>query len=657
MKNKKAAFIAALLMMISCFAFPVEALGKDADTAAQLQGGICVYKAGGDIQGWINGELTQKAGSMSEWYIMALAQSGKYDFSAYEGALLGYLEKNKVASATSRQKYALALISIGSNDEYILKTLSDSVGGQGLMSLIFGLHIVNNGYTVSGITAKGIIADILALQKQDGGFAIIGDKGDPDCTAMTISALAPYYKSDSKVKNALGRATEFLSSIQQSSGAFKSFGQENCESTAQVMLALCSLGIDPEKDSRFIKNGNSLFDALKGFALDNGGFEHAKGEGVNESATMQALYTLVGYERLLEGKGPFFIFDNKSPETAKRPSEDKPAATQKVTVTKQSETAPKQTQSKATAKSTKSTAPQNGGTKAQTTQKSVTAAGEIITKSETAKAPTTSGKSTSGTADISTSASKAGSETKSEKQTDDTAAAITTTLQSEQGGESTQGAETIASSESVTALQTTLTEKKTEQSSEKRSIKLYIYIAVGAAALAGCAVLIVKGKRNIKSYIFVIAVAGALCAVTAFIDIETKEQHYSEDSSIAKSESAGKVTVSIDCLTILGESEDLPDDGYILAQTTADIAEGETAFDLLNRLAKQNGIILDIKGSDEMIYVAGISGIYEFDFGELSGWMYYVNGKAPSVNSSQYILKDGDKVEWRYTKEIGHDIE
>ena len=303
--------LAVLIFVLNIFpAMCVFAQG--ADTAARLQGGICVYKAGSDIQGWIDGELTKKAGLTSEWYIMTLAQSGEgYDFSSYEKALLEYLKENKVASATSREKYALALISIGSSDGYILRSLSDSVGQQGLMSLIFGLHIVNNGYTADGVNAGELIGDILALQLSDGGFAIIGSNGDPDCTAMTVTALAPYYGQNADVKAACDKALGFLSGVQQASGAYRSFGKENCESTAQVLLALCSLGIDPQTDSRFIKGGNDLLEGLAQFAKPDGSFEHAKGEGTNDSATVQAFYSLKSYERMGKGKSAFFIFDNR----------------------------------------------------------------------------------------------------------------------------------------------------------------------------------------------------------------------------------------------------------------------------------------------------------------------------------------------------------
>lgn len=52
-------------------------------------------------------------------------------------------------------------------------------------------------------------------------------------------------------------------------------GTESSESCAQVLTALCSLGIDPQSDSRFIKNGNTVLDNLMSFRQEDGGFVHA----------------------------------------------------------------------------------------------------------------------------------------------------------------------------------------------------------------------------------------------------------------------------------------------------------------------------------------------------------------------------------------------
>ena len=61
-------------------------------------------------------------------------------------------------------------------------------------------------------------------------------------------------------------------------------------------------------------------------------------------------------------------------------------------------------------------------------------------------------------------------------------------------------------------------------------------------------------------------------------------------------------------------------------------------------------------GQWDMVYIAGINYLYEFDFGDLSGWIYHVNGSAPSVGCGEYILKDGDRIEWLYTCDLGNDL-
>ena len=50
----------------------------------------------------------------------------------------------------------------------------------------------------------------------------------------------------------------WLSSQQLEDGNYSSYGVPNTESTAQVILALSSLGIDGFTDERFIKNENTL---------------------------------------------------------------------------------------------------------------------------------------------------------------------------------------------------------------------------------------------------------------------------------------------------------------------------------------------------------------------------------------------------------------
>lgn len=98
----------------------------------------------------------------------------------------------------------------------------------------------------------------------------------------------------------------------------------------------------------------------------------------------------------------------------------------------------------------------------------------------------------------------------------------------------------------------------------------------------------------------------------------------------------------------------IPSDGVILPQTTFDFSEGETVYDILLEASKEYDIPMDFSAGSG--YVRALNHIYEFDYGELSGWMYRVNGVTPSVGCTQYTLSDGDNIEWLYTTNMGEDL-
>ena len=131
-------------------------------------------------------------------------------------------------------------------------------------------------------------------------------------------------------------------------------------------------------------------------------------------------------------------------------------------------------------------------------------------------------------------------------------------------------------------------------------------------------------------------------------------------------EKALTCTISIDCKTILNNLDDLraskadyvPADGWILYKSTVEFEQGDTVFDVLKRVTKAAGIQMESKWTPmyNSYYVEGINQLYEFDCGEQSGWMYSVNGWYPNYGCSSYELKDGDKIEWRYTCDLGSDV-
>ncbi len=127
-----------------------------------------------------------------------------------------------------------------------------------------------------------------------------------------------------------------------------------------------------------------------------------------------------------------------------------------------------------------------------------------------------------------------------------------------------------------------------------------------------------------------------------------------------------KCTISISCKTVLAHPNDLsqsakksvPASGIILPPTEASFSEGESVLDVLLRITREHGIPMEYQYTPlyKSSYIEGIGNLYEFDCGELSGWEYRVNGVFPKMGCSNYILTDGDTVEWLYTCDFGTDI-
>jgi len=139
-----------------------------------------------------------------------------------------------------------------------------------------------------------------------------------------------------------------------------------------------------------------------------------------------------------------------------------------------------------------------------------------------------------------------------------------------------------------------------------------------------------------------------------------------EPQEMAAGDESFFVTLSVSCETILDnikilgreKHELVPADGQILPATEVVAYEGESVFNILQRTMKQSGIHMTFRNTPiyNSAYIEAINNLYEFDVGELSGWMYSVNGWYPNYGCSRYQLKPGDVVEWNYTCELGRDL-
>lgn len=506
-------FVCCLVAFAVCFSvFLVSASGALVETKEGILSFAVRESNAQSTQDFITNVLPARIGIDAEWYVLGLARDGDYDFSAYAEALVKYVNENTVTNAVTRQKYALALLASGYCSDFVQQTADECVGQLGLMSFVWALHLAENGLASRNMTAEQIVDRILEAELSDGGFAVAGNNFNVDATAMVLQALAPYAENE-RVAAVTERGLNRLSSVQTDNGGFVAYGEENAESSAQVLMMMACLNIDVE-DSRFVKNGNTVLDALLSYRCESGGFSHTLGAEISESASAQAYLALVSWE--------------------------------------------------------------NGS---------------------------------------------------------------------------------CYQAEYTDGLQDMPYVTESAQSETAVSWRIYAWIAIGAVTVTACLVLTVCGKRKSGNYLFVLFIGAVLGILVFSLNIESKDGYY-EGADQPKENIVGTVTLEIRCDVIANgnNASHVPTDGVILREMTFDLAQGESVFDILDEAARRYRIPMEHDGSSKLAYVRGIAYIYELEYGDLSGWIYRVNGKSPSVGCGAYILRDGDRIVWHYSLAQGEDI-
>ena len=284
------------------------------------------YKTTGD---YLSGKGTPIVGSIGrESLTIGLARSGRTVPEGYYDNAVAYvkaeintttnrLDRNK---STDNARLILALTAIGKDVTDVggfdlLAGLDDMkyVKRQGTNGPVWTLIALDShGYTPAGsVTRDALVETILSLQKDSGAWYInsTSTTDDVDMTAMAIQALAPYYKTNEAVKAAVDKALTWLSTMQKSDGSFAEMAgvASSSESTAQVLVALCALGIDPTADARFAKNSFHVVDGLLTFYTGEA-FKHQLADTtVDQMGTEQSYYALAAYMRLTGGRS--FLYD------------------------------------------------------------------------------------------------------------------------------------------------------------------------------------------------------------------------------------------------------------------------------------------------------------------------------------------------------------
>ncbi len=315
------------------------------DAAARAAYAENAYQTTGDLLETLG---TPNVGSVGgEWMVIGLARSGRTVPDGYYENVVKYVQENCDADerldenrATDNARVILALTAIGKDvtnvgGHNLLAGLDEMsyVTYQGINGPIWTLIALDShDYAPQGdVTREKLIDAILDAQLPDGGWDMMGKAADTDITAMAIQALAPYYDTNDAVKAAVDKALDALSAMQNDDGTFSTaFSGKTSESTAQVIVALTALGINPATDSRFIKNGVNAVDGLCSFYVDGGGFRHIASGDLDGMATEQSYYALAAYYRLLAGQTSLYDMSDvtitPAPVTPDQPTNpDKPS--------------------------------------------------------------------------------------------------------------------------------------------------------------------------------------------------------------------------------------------------------------------------------------------------------------------------------------------
>lgn len=255
-----------------------------------------------------------------EWAVLGLARGGAQVpdsyFQGYLARAEAYVaEKQGVLHRVKYTEYArliLALTALGQDARDVAgydltaplgdfdKTVWQGINGPAWALLALDCA----GYPMPEGTAtrQRYVDFLLERRLADGGWALDenAEQSDPDVTGMVLQALAKY-TGQPAVAAAVEEALACMSAIQQADGGFSSWGTNTAESTVQMLVALCELGI-PLEDGRFVKNGNTVLDGLLAYRRADGSFVHDGAGGENLMATEQGLYGLAAALRAQKGQ-------------------------------------------------------------------------------------------------------------------------------------------------------------------------------------------------------------------------------------------------------------------------------------------------------------------------------------------------------------------
>ncbi len=322
-----AVLLCTALLLTTAAAVPAQQRVQEAAAGLSALGG----KAGTmlrDAEGFPAGT------SSCDWAVIALALAGAEEyFDAYQDALRQHVEQAyadtgclDARKATEYHRVILTVLALGGDptsfgtrpDGTAIDLVADgtyrysggNLGGQGLNGWIWALIALDASGVESApdatVSRQDMLQTIVLAQEPDGGFGLIAGSSDVDITAMALQALAP---CRAQYATQIEAALDYLAAMLNETCGYSSYGYENAESVAQVVLALCALGLDPETESRFVRGAHTLLTKLVSFQREDGSFTHlAEAETGDLLASAQSTLALIAVQRLREGESAVFCF-------------------------------------------------------------------------------------------------------------------------------------------------------------------------------------------------------------------------------------------------------------------------------------------------------------------------------------------------------------
>lgn len=306
MKLKK--LLCLMLSIVMIISSSTVILANETDIYDVISAGI------GSAESYLSERLTEihndsGVGYGSDWAVITMLRGGKSIDSAilteYTNSLTETVRGwNSNVKPTDAAKATLALSAMDMD--------ATNIDGVNLINLIANSERLDDGtnelaYSLLAIYASGaeipqdaawskssIIDKLLTFQTESGGFGLFDtETADVDMTAICVQALAPY-EDEPNVSTAIDNAISFLASAITDDWDYN----DNPNTTAQVLLALATLGIDvTDSENGFGEDDEeNIVTSLEKYRnIDGNGYIF--GDSVNTMATYQVMQGYDAYRK------------------------------------------------------------------------------------------------------------------------------------------------------------------------------------------------------------------------------------------------------------------------------------------------------------------------------------------------------------------------